>query len=263
MERRREVAEDRARRTVARLLRFLLVIALGAGVVWLFLSPYLSVDEVRTAGIKQSETHRVLAARGVIAGTPMILLRPAAVESALEEDPWVADARVELNWPHTVIVRVDERAPAAWVETSAGWTRRADDGVALPSRDQPDASLAWIRLSDVPDSESVTSPEVLGAIEFVSALPGYLQGQTLVTKEQDGELWADVAGYRVRLGRPVEMTAKALSLMALFKEDPPKDSILTLIAPTHPAVTPAGPTDTTPENPEATVDGGGTPGAGG
>jgi hypothetical protein len=56
--------------------------------------------------------------------------------------------------------------------------------------------------------------------------------------EGDGELWAEVAGFQVRLGRAVEMRAKALSLAALIREQPAPGSILTLIAPTHPAVTP-------------------------
>jgi hypothetical protein len=47
-----------------------------------------------------------------------------------------------------------------------------------------------------------------------------------------------VGGYQVRLGRPVEMGEKALSLAALLREQPPAGSILTLIAPTNPAITP-------------------------
>lgn len=262
MERRREVAEDRARRTIARLLRFLGVLGAGAAVVWLFLSPYLSVHEVRAAGVGQSETQRILAEKMVIAGTPMILLRPGSIEAALETDPWVAGARVELHWPNSVMVRVEERVPAAWVETGGGWTRRANDGAAVPSRNQPDETLGWVRLPDVPDSQGASSLEVLGGIEFLTALPLELQIRTVVTVES-GELWAETAGYRVRLGRPVEMTAKALSLVALLQEGPPRESILTLIAPTHPAVTPVQPVTGTEPNPDSTIDGadvGGGPG---
>ncbi|MCZ6457671.1 MAG: hypothetical protein O6650_10540, partial [Actinobacteria bacterium] len=43
-------------------------------------------------------------------------------------------------------------------------------------------------------------------------------------------------GYQVRLGRPVEMGAKALSLIVLLREPLAENSILVLIAPTHPAV---------------------------
>jgi hypothetical protein len=54
----------------------------------------------------------------------------------------------------------------------------------------------------------------------------------------NGELWATVSGYEVRLGRAVEMDAKARSLTALLAQKPHRGSILILIAPAHPAVTP-------------------------
>jgi hypothetical protein len=63
---------------------------------------------------------------------------------------------------------------------------------------------------------------------------------TLVWEEGNGELWAEVSGYPVRLGRPVEMEAKARSLEALLADRPRRGSTLTLIAPTHPAVSPSG-----------------------
>ena len=239
-ERRRVVAEDRARRNIGRLLKFIVIVSVIGAVVWLALSPALSVKEVWTAGIVQSSTHAVLSGEGVRAGTPMVLIRASRIEEALLEDPWIAQATVELDWPGTVIVRVVERTPVAWVETRGGWARRALDGVALPSPRAPDGSLGWVRLPDVIENEASSAPEVLGAIEFIAALPAELGSEATVREEGDGEIWAQVGGYQIRLGRPVEMTAKALSLTALLREKPDLGSILTLVAPSHPAVTPAG-----------------------
>ena len=238
VERRRVVAESRARKSISRLLKVMVVIAVLGGVVWLALSPALRVKEVRSAGIVQSSTHSFLASEGVRAGAPMVLLRPTQIEQGLEDDPWVAKATVELDWPGTVIVRVEERTPVAWVETRGGWGRRALDGVALPSSTIPDGSLGWIRLPDLIEGDGVAAPEILGSLEFVVALPEGLRAEVRMNKEENGEIWAQVAGFRVRLGRPVEMTAKALSLTALLRESPDPGSILTLIAPSYPAITP-------------------------
>jgi cell division protein FtsQ len=240
IERRREVAEDRARKNVGRLIRFLVVLGLIGGGVWLLLSPLLSVKEVNTVGIVASSTHRKLVDLGVLAGTPMILVRPGEVEMSLEGDPWVRDAVVELDWPNRVVVRVEERAPTAWVETAGGWSRLAVDGVTLFSASDPDDSMPWIRLVDVAATETETSPYVLGALQFVDALPEELRTGSTVRAESNSELWAVVSGYQVRLGRPVEMEAKALSLSALLREQPPLGSTLTLIAPSHPAISPPG-----------------------
>lgn len=235
MERRKEVAEDKARRNVGRLLRLMIAAAVIGALVWLALSPYLSVSEVRVAGVTVSDTYRTLAVEDVVAGTPMILLRAGEVEKALERDPWISHADVDLEWPDTVMVHIDERVPAAWVETRGGWVRRAADGVALPSPPSPDSSMAWIQLGKVKERSAAKAPEVLGALEFVTALNPKLREGALVRMERNGELWAQVAGYQVRLGRPIEMSEKALSLMALLDTKPGRDSILILVAPTHPA----------------------------
>lgn len=237
MERRRAVAEDQANRNVWRLLRFLVVLAVAAVLVWLALSPWLSVNQVRSTGIAASDAHEVLAAHQVVAGTPMVFIRSGSVENALETDPWISDARVHLNWPDEVVVRVVERVPAAWVLTAGGWVRRSSDGVALPSVSTPDASLPWVELPAVPEDEAKTSRLVLGAIEFVAVLGD----DDASVHYQAGELWARVAGFDVRLGRPTEMTEKVRSLQALLDESIPPGSILVLIAPSHPAVSPPEP----------------------
>jgi hypothetical protein len=78
-ERRREVAEDRARRNVGRLIKFLGAAAMAGGLVWLFLSPWLSVASVTTTGIAASTAAAILAERGVVEGAPMIMIRSGDV----------------------------------------------------------------------------------------------------------------------------------------------------------------------------------------
>lgn len=236
-ERRREVAEDRARRKVGRLVRLLVALGSVGALAWLLLSPLLSVDEVTTSGIRVSSAHATLVEHGVIAGRPMILIRPEGIEEALETDPWVKEAIIELVWPDRVLVTVEERVPTAWLATEEGWGRFAVDGVELSSSPEPDASLPWIDLGP-PGGDDGHRQRLLGALEFADSLPEELREEARVRVESDGELWAEVAGFQVRLGRAVEMRAKALSVAALIGERPAPGSILTLIAPTHPAVTP-------------------------
>ena len=237
LERRQAVAEDSARRNVGLLLKFLVTVIMAGILVWLAFSPWLSVSQVRTAGIVTSNANEILAANRVVAGRPMIMLRPEAVERALELDPWIRRARVHLEWPDEVIVRVDERVPVAWFQTAGGWARRDIEGVAVPGPNSPDDTMPWIRLPAVDDVDAESSIFVLGAAEFVASLPDSKHfGITM--RVEGGEMWAVVDGYQVRLGRPVEMGAKALSLIVLLREPLAENSILVLIAPTHPAVKP-------------------------
>jgi len=247
-ERRRVVAEDRARRKISRLLKWIVAVVLGGIGAWVLLSPWLSVDEVVTSGVLSSETHGTLADLGVVAGTPMILVQPGRVERALQADPWVKRASVVRDWPDRLIVRVEERVALAWVETAGGWAHHAIDGVALPSPETPDDTMAWIQLPEVPLAESDSSRDVLGALEFVAGLPEEIRAGTTIRMRVNGEFWGQVSGYEVRLGRAVDMDAKARSLTALLAEQPAPGSTLILIAPAHPAVTPP------PENLEGVLE---------
>jgi cell division protein FtsQ len=235
LERRKDVAEDKAQRSMRRLVRFLIVILTLGALVWLALSPWLSVSRVRTAGIVSSDAHATLAREDLVAGTPMIFVRTGDIEEALEKDPWVEDARVTHDWPDEVLVRVTERVPVLWVESSQGWTWRATDGVAVPGPERPDPASPSLIVSNLTESDLDDSQLVPGAARFVASLPTELQTDLTMTLEE-GELWAEVGGFAVRLGRPIEMEAKALSLTALLRENIPEGSTLILVAPTNPSV---------------------------
>lgn len=238
-DRRRDVAEDRARRNVNRILRLLALVAVVGGVVWLMLSPTFSVAEVEVSGVQSSETGTVLIENKVVVGRPLILIRTETVEAELLEDPWVREANVSLDWPRGVIVAVSERSPLAWVETGDGWYQRAVDGVALPGDSVPDDTMGQIQLPSVPTGDAVESPLVLGALEFIDTLPVALASNAVI-EERSGELWAVVGGFEVRLGRPVDMGDKALSLATLLQEPLTAGSVINMIAPTNPAVVPPG-----------------------
>lgn len=257
LERRRNVAEDRAQRNVGRLLRVLVGVLIVGMLVWLAFSPWLSVSLVRTTGVVSSDANSVLAENDVVAGTPMITLDSKEVEQALERDPWVRSAQVRLDWPDEVVVEIDERVPVLWVQSRGGWTWRAVDGHAVPGSERPDETGARLLIPDTPDVGLDDSDVVRGAAEFAGALSDQLRAVTTMRLEA-GELWSDVSGFQVRLGRPVEMEAKAQSLIALLAEDLSAESTLVLVAPKNPAVstpTTVGDTTTTGETAESTGNG--------
>jgi cell division protein FtsQ len=253
MERRKTVAEDNAKKSISRLLKFLVVVVLAGAFAWLLFSPWMSVDHVDTTGIRSSSANSILAESGVRAGAAMILIDPAKVESRLLDDPWIAQATVSRDWPDLVTVDVEERTPVAWVRAGEGWARRAVDGVAVPSAAEPDDSLGRVDMPDLREAETTTSPELLGALEFMAALDHDLHDDAVVTV-QEGELWATVSGFEVRLGRADEMAEKALSLAALLEDGLEKGTAINLIAPTHPATTGSGMED---DGDEGVADGAG------
>lgn len=241
-ERREAVAEARARRSLRRTVRVLLLAALVASIAYLLQSPILSVDEIEVDGVERSATLATLERFGITQGEPLAYLDVAEARQAIADDPWVRSVDLERSWPTTVRVSVEERTPVAVVDG----VMVAVDGVVLPGAADP--GLPSIVMELGPSDGRYETQDVLGALEFLEALGLDGSGSAIGTGEEG--LVAMVQGYRVRLGRPVDMAQKARALSSVLDQSPPEGSEITLLAPERPAVLPpdAAPPDTQPED---------------
>src|SRR5690606_14136251 len=206
-ERRRRVAEERARSNLGRLLRLLIALGVAGAVVWFMHSPFMSVGRIVVDGARQVDVEAVLAQHGIYEGRPLLFLDVASAEAALLEDPWVAEAAVARDWPTTVLVEVTERTPAVGIRLAAGWWLAAADSVLLENVDtrpegMPVADFTQLSSDDVPDDR-----EAAGAIEYLAALPPQYRDGALVTLGDEG-LEGTVGGFPVRIGRSFDAAEK-------------------------------------------------------
>ncbi len=251
-ERRRTVAEDRARRALRRTTVILGMAAMIAGVVYLFHSPVLSVKTLDIEGAEHAGVDHVLASHGISIGEPLIWTDVAGATAALTDDPWVESVSVERRWPTTVNVSVAERQPVGTV----GGVAVAVDGVILPNA--PVEGLPVVRIEGEAVGGRYPGQEIVGALRFLSAIRPDLAAAASVASSPEG-LVAVVSGYTVRLGRPVDMEEKARALGPVLDEEPPEGSEITLVAPARPSVlapnatVPAASGD--PTNPEVVDEG--------
>lgn len=228
-ERRRTVAEDRARRALRRTTVILGIAAIVAGVVYLFHSPVLSVKTLDIEGVENAGVEPVLASHGIAIGEPLIWTDVTGASEALGEDPWVESVSVERRWPTRVNVSVAERSPVAAV----GGVAVAVDGVILPNA--PVDGLPVVAIEGEAVDGRYPGQEIIGALRFVAAIRPDLAGSTSIGSSPEG-LVAVVFGYTVRLGRPVDMEEKARALGPVLDEAPPEGSEITLVAPARPSV---------------------------
>ena len=245
-ERRRSVVEDRARRYLKRTMLILIAAAAVAGGAFVLTSPLLSVDRLEIEGVQQSATAEALDREGIILGEPLIFLDLESAADEIRSDPWVLDVAIDRRWPTTVIVEVVERVPVAVVGANRDVV--AADGVVLPSGP---TDLPTIALSEVPSEGAYVSQQVLGALQFVDALAEELRPTVRLSSTTEG-LVAQVRGYYVRLGRPVDMVEKARALGPVIDRQPPDGAEITLIAPSRPSVLAP---DAAPGEPEPEVEG--------
>jgi len=243
-ERRKGVSEDKARRRLRWILVVLCIILVAASAVWLIRSPVLSIREVQVTGALRSNPSAAVDSLGMGEGRPTIDVDAGAIERAVEEDPWVADAVVSVVWPGTVVVDVVERAPLVAVTSAGSWVVMSLDGAVLEPTVAPGPLDAAVAIDVAPTGVGDTTHDrdLLGALAFVDALAPDLREGAVVTVGGGG-LEASVQGHTVRLGRPVDMAMKAVVLEGLIATGIEDGSDVNLIAPSRPAVTNPRPQD--------------------
>jgi hypothetical protein len=237
-ERRRTVIESSARRGVRRAITLLVGVSIVAALIWVLQSPWLSVNEISLTGSDRPDVREAISTGGLEEGTPLVFVRAQKVEAELEALPWVRTASVQRVFPDRVEIAIDQRAAVAWLWTSGSYAILDVEGVVLEyvstlAEGAPVLQFATRRLEP---GEIHSDPLVLGGLQFLAALDGLLPGFEL--REEAGEVWGIVDGHEIRLGRPVDMPAKAAALIAVLADDIPAGSSINLIAPTRPAVTP-------------------------
>jgi len=227
-QRRRSVAETRARRGVRRLLVFLAVVAVGAIGLAVLRSSLFSLATVDVFGAVSTDPAALAAEEGAVVGTPLMDLDLDAIRTRLGSEPRIRSVEVSRRWPTELRIVVEERMPVAWVDRGAGWEHMAVDGVVVesgtPAVDDP-------RVRAAPGDDR----PVEAALRFVDALEPPLRTGMLIDATSP-ELVATWSGYIIRLGRATDMAQKARALAAVVADAPPEGSEITLIAPDRPAV---------------------------
>lgn len=238
--RRREVQESRARRSLRRIVRLLVVGAAGAGLWWLITSPLFSVADVSVSGATETPVAELVAGAGAGPGTPLIRVDTAAVEAALLDHRWVLDAEVTRTWPNGLTVSIDERVPVVQIQTTDEVLTVAVDGVVLRTAEAMDrGALPVIDGRALQVGDPAADPDMRSAVEFLAALgpelglgaTGYFGPEGLVAR---------VAGFDVRVGGPGEEEEKAEALRVILATRPEEGSVITVVSADRPAVLPPG-----------------------
>lgn len=235
--RRHTVREAGARRRlghVVGVIGFFVVVAL---IALLFQSPFMAVRNIEVSGTDHADVTAVLERHEVIPGVPTISVRPAALEAAIEADPWVARAQASITWPGTVVLTVLEHEPVAWVAIGDDWYLAAATGAVLESSRPPKggARIKLGGLSALP-GETLTGRRVIAALEFLAMLPGEFQRRARVTSGSGGTLVARISGHPVDLGSPEQMREKAAALIAILAGGVADRAAISLVSPVRPAI---------------------------
>lgn len=95
----------------------------------------LSVQDVQVVGREKAAPADLLAALEVRRGAPILAFDPHRAREALEQIPWVRQARVERRLPDTIAVTIVEREPMALWQNDRQMRLIDADGIVLTAGD--------------------------------------------------------------------------------------------------------------------------------
>jgi hypothetical protein len=233
--RRRQVQEASARRRLRWTVALLLLAVFAGLVVAVFQSSWFSIETITVEGEGRAPVLELLERAGIEKGVSIVSVRTGGAEEILRSDPWVAEVEVRAVWPRTVQVMIIEHVPIARVTAGSSWVVSSGQGVIVAAAEPLVEPVIKLDIGDTRPGSIVEDVTVLGALEFVAALPLELKAG-LVVEANDADLFATVAGHRVELGLPTDMAQKAVTLAVLVDGGVEEGAVINLVSPLRPAV---------------------------
>lgn len=135
-----------------------MVFSLG-GLGWLLVqSSFLDVDQIQIEGARRVLPEQVVEIAAREMGRPLLLVDRGGISDQVEQLPWVLRASTRWSLPGTLVVKVTEREPVAWVEvpeTEPSGGSAASGTAEVGSGDEPGAA-------GTAPAGSESTPAVLG-----------------------------------------------------------------------------------------------------
>ncbi len=210
------------------------LLSIGVGVLH---SPWLSLATIEVVGAAEVDVDARVAATGVGEGAIMIWIDTDAIAEAVRDDPWVADVRVQREFPDRLVIEVLERSAAAWIEGSAGWMLVSTDGTVLRISSSPDTDLLRARIAarDVGVGRSSDERVWREVLELAAVLPQ----DTAAVGEivfRAAEMWLVLPAAEVRFGTPTDLADKGRVAAEILAGGLPDGATVDVVAPRRPAV---------------------------
>jgi len=151
--------------------RYLLVLVLvlgvvGVGVYGVWFSTWLAVEDVEVSGAQTIPAADIRARADIDEGEPLVRVDLASVERRIGSLAAVRSVSVTRQWPHGILISVEERVAIAVVEIGGQLRGMDEDGVVFTDYQKPPPGLPRVETSI-----GTTSAALKEAAQVVSALP--------------------------------------------------------------------------------------------
>jgi len=197
--------------SVVGLVSILMLVAVGAVVYHgLRRSVFFQIEEVDIKGCNRTTPRQILAWSGLDVQTNLWTVRIGRVREQLEEQQWIAKAKVDRDWPNELTISIRERQAAAIVSRQSGLHYVDKWGVifgnVLPEDNHDYPVITGYEMLQGDEAEQENSlKEALGFIKFAGRGSAVLPTQNIseIHIDPDGNLILFIADhpFPIALGR--------------------------------------------------------------
>jgi cell division protein FtsQ len=196
----------------------LLLIGFVVGAWAVAVSPLFHVREIRVRGNRHLSSSEVVRLAGLGPATNILTLSPNRLERALTRSPWVRSVEVRRSLPSTVVLRIQERSPMAWVEQRHGVAVVAADGTILTLRKRSPAGLVSLGRWEEPLLPGARLAALRAALRAVASLPPAIRHRVAsASVRRDGVVLLLQEGTRVRYGDGGSLHQKNAALAKVLR----------------------------------------------
>ncbi len=199
----------------------LVLMAAIAGVVLLYRSPLLRVQDVQVTGTVNMDAAAVAGLAG-LEGQSLLRVDLDKAQSRIQSQPLVKSVTVTKHWPQTVRIEVTERTPWGFWRTGDKDYPVDMDGYVLPDVPMPEGSPVILAQTSQPlqPGDRVDPAALALAQSMMGRVPEALglQVRSVESTAEKGLALVTDAGYRVVLGDGQNIDYK-LAVWKVIEED--------------------------------------------
>ncbi len=215
------VRRRRSKRAIGRRILKFVEIAVCVGVIGAFTYKFLEYTERSTDfqvryleihGLRYLDEHDVLEVSGITGAGNILFFDSEDVEARIEAMPYVRTCKVELKFPDTVMLIIEERVPLATLMVNSHSYEIDEDGVVLRLYDPAELPISPFftevaGLDVLDEGEVLEQPGLRSAMSLWRSFSASEAGEGLTVSElavygtDDIRMYCDELPYELRWGR--------------------------------------------------------------
>ena len=224
-ERRREVDRLITRKRLFVGLGIFTALLVVVGTLAVFASPAFDVRTITVYGNVFTTDDQIAPVLAELRGKPILTVDINKARAQLEALPFVRQADIATDFPHTVHIEIEERQPAlSYVGTDGQWRIIDNDGRVLTLLGGQPAEFKPIDgVGPAIGAGEYAGAGYGAAATIARSLPGELQPyMASFDVKQSGDIDLVLStGTVISFGQPTDMTAKLAAVLTKFRTTPP------------------------------------------